>query len=237
MCGRYSVDLKWDDVAKLYDLSKQGPLPQWNFQPSYNVCPTDPVPVIIPDLDKRKLVLMRWSIVPGWWSKPLKELRLATFNARAETVAEKPFFREAFKRSRCHIPASGYYEWHYSNPDDKKEKPQPYYFTRRDGQLMTFAGLYETWHDKSEGKDIQSCAMVITEPNKLVSEVHDRMPVIIERDQFDTWLRTNDVREAAAMMKPAAEDVLVRRPVSKRINSSKTAKEDATLIEEVELVA
>ena len=111
MCGRYSADLKWDDVAKLYDLSKQGPLPQWNFQPSYNVCPTDPVPVIIPDFDKRKLVLMRWGLVPGWWSKPLKELRLATFNARAEKVQTKPFFRESFKRSRCLIPASGYYEW------------------------------------------------------------------------------------------------------------------------------
>ncbi|MEA2880550.1 MAG: hypothetical protein QOF14_5746 [Hyphomicrobiales bacterium] len=78
--------------------------------------------------------------------------------------------------------------------------------------------------------------MVITEPNKHVAEVHDRMPVILEPDQFDTWLRTNDVREAASMLKPAAEDVLVRRPVSKRINSSKTAKDDATLLEEVTLV-
>jgi putative SOS response-associated peptidase YedK len=152
MCGRYSADLRWDDVAKLYDLSKQGPLPPWNFPPSYNVCPTDPVPVIIPNFDRRQLVVMRWGLVPGWWSKPLKELRLATFNARAETVEEKPFFREAFKRSRCLIPASGYYEWHYSNPDDKKEKPQPYYFSRRDGQLITFAGLYDTWHDRAENK-------------------------------------------------------------------------------------
>ena len=209
MCGRYSADLRWDDVAKLYDLSKQGPMPQWNFEPNYNVCPTDPVPVIIPNFDQRQLILMRWGLVPSWWSKPLKELRLATFNARAETVQEKPFFRDAFKRSRCLIPASGYYEWHYENPDDKKEKPQPYYFTRRDGQLITFAGLYDTWHDKAEGKSIQSCAMVITEPNKFVAEVHDRMPVLLERDQFDTWMRTNDVREAAAMLKPAAEDVLV----------------------------
>ncbi len=237
MCGRYSVDLRWDDVAKLYDLSKQGPLAQWNFQPSYNVCPTDSVPVIVPSFDGRQLVLMRWGLVPGWWSKPRKELRLANFNARAETVAEKPFFRDAFKRSRCLISASGYYEWHYANPDDKKEKPQPYYFSRRDGQLITFAGLYDTWHDRADNKNIQSCAMVITEPNKLVAEVHDRMPVILERDQFDTWMRTNDVREAAAMLKPAAEDVLVRRSVSKRINSSKTPKEDATLIEEVQLVA
>jgi len=232
MCGRYSVDLRWDDVAKLYDLSKQGPLPQWNFQPSYNVCPTDAVPVIVPNFDGRQLILMRWGLVPGWWSKSLKELRLATFNARAETVVEKPFFRDAFKRSRCLIPASGYYEW-----QDTPEGKQPYYFTRRDGQLITFAGLYDTWYDKTENKSIRSCAMVIAEPNKLVAEVHDRMPVILERDQFDTWMRTNDVREAAAMLTPAAEDVLVRRPVSKRINSSKTPKDDWTLIEEVRLVA
>src|SRR5436305_13356190 len=102
---------------------------------------------------------------------------------------------------------------------------------------MTCAGLYDTWHDKAEGKNVQSCAMVITRRNKLVAEVHDRWAVILERDQFDTWMRNNDVREAAAMLKPAAEDVLVRRSVSKRINSSKTPKEDATLIEEVQLVA
>jgi putative SOS response-associated peptidase YedK len=223
VCGRYSSDLKWEDFAKLYDL----PMPQWNFEPSYNVCPTDQVPVIIPNNDARRLVLMRWGLVPNWWSKPLKELRMATFNARAETVAEKPFFREAFKRSRCLMPASGYYEW-VDGPDGK----QPYYFTRRDGQPLTFAGIFDAWHDRAAGKGIQSCSMVITEPNKFAAEVHDRMPVILERDQFDTWMRTKDVGEASELLKPAAEDLLARRPVSKRINSSKTPKEDATLIEE-----
>src|SRR3954463_13984813 len=144
MCGRYSADLRWDDIAKLYDLSKQGPLPQWNFPPSYNVCPTDPVPVTIPTLDGRQLVLMRWGLIPNWWSKSLKEAKLATFNARAESVAEKPFFRDAFKRSRCLIPASGYYEW-----QDPPTGKQPYYFTRRDGELLTFAGLYDTWYDRA----------------------------------------------------------------------------------------
>jgi putative SOS response-associated peptidase YedK len=229
MCGRYSSDLRWDDVAKLYDLSKQGPLPPWNFQPNYNVCPTDNVPVVIPNFDQRQLVVMRWGLIPSWWGKPLKEAKLATFNARAESVHEKPFFREAFKRTRCLIPASGYYEWH-TTPEGK----QPYYFTRRDGQIMTFAGLYDTWHDKAADKNIQSCAMVITEPNKLVAEVHDRMPVILEREQFDTWMRTGDVREAAALLKPAGEDVLQKRPVSKRINSSRTPGDDPSLIDEVD---
>jgi putative SOS response-associated peptidase YedK len=161
-----------------------------------------------------------------------RDVQRASGDRPGETVLPRRLQTFALSHS-----LSGYYEWHYSNPDDKKEKPQPYYFSRRDGQLMTFAGVYDTWHDRAEKKNIQSCAMVIAEPNKFVAEVHDRMPVILERDQFDTWLRTNDVREAAAMLKPAGEDVLIRRPVSKRINSSKTTKDDPTLIAEVTLAA
>ena len=111
----------------------QGP-PHWNFPPSYNVCPTDPVSVIRPNADGREFVRMRWGLIPRWWSKPLKEMRVATFNARAETVQEKPFFRDAFKRNRCLMPISGYYEWQ-NTPDGK----QPYYFTRCDRQPMTIA--------------------------------------------------------------------------------------------------
>jgi putative SOS response-associated peptidase YedK len=231
MCGRYSSDLRWDDIAKLYDLAMQGP-PQWNFPPSYNVCPTDPVNVIRPNADGREFVRMRWGLIPRWWSKPLKEMRVATFNARAETVQEKPFFRDAFKRNRCLMPISGYYEWQ-NTPDGK----QPYYFTRRDGQPMTIAALWDTWHDKSENKQIESCAMVITEPNKFVADIHDRMPVILEREHFETWMRTDDLREAADLMKPAGEDVLERRAVSRRVNSSKAPADDPTLIEEVKLAA
>jgi hypothetical protein len=126
---------------------------------------------------------MRWGLVPYWWSKPLKELKLATFNARAETVTEKPFFREPFKHRRCLIPASGYYEWH-DTPGGK----QPYYFTRRDGEPVTIAGLWDRWRDKAGGDTITSCTMVITEPNDFVRELHDRMPVILEPDQFEPWL-------------------------------------------------
>ena len=100
----------------------------------------------------RKLEQMRWGLVPSWWNKPLKELRLATFNARAETVVEKPFFRSAFKRTRCLISASGYYEWKTIG----KEK-QPYYFTRRDGQIMTIAGLWSEWTNPETGKPQNTC--------------------------------------------------------------------------------
>jgi putative SOS response-associated peptidase YedK len=131
------------------------------------------------------------------------------------------------------MPVSGYYEWHYQNPADKTEKPQPYYFTRRDGKVMTVAALHATWPDRVEGRDIRSCTMVITEPNALVGAVMDRMPVVLEPSQFEQWLH-GTADEAAALMQPAAEDVLQRWPVSKRINSSHTAGDDPSLIERVE---
>jgi putative SOS response-associated peptidase YedK len=179
---------------------------------------------------KRTLVPMRWGLIPAWWNKPLKEMRLATFNARAETVATKPMFREAFKSKRCLIPASGYYEWS-GVPGNK----QPYYFTRRVGQPITFAGLWSIWKDKEAGNSLLSCTMVITEPNKLAAEIHDRMSVILEAKDFDQWER-GDAKDAAALMKPAAEDVLQKWPVSKRVNSSRTDDGDASLIEPIEKV-
>jgi putative SOS response-associated peptidase YedK len=110
--------------------------PPHNLRPCYNVCPTDPVDVVTAD---RQLVTMRWGLVPRWWNKPLKELRMATVNARAETVETKPVFRDAFKRSRCLIPLSGYDEWQ-ATPSGK----QPWYFTAADGSpILTAAGLWD----------------------------------------------------------------------------------------------
>jgi putative SOS response-associated peptidase YedK len=168
---------------------------------------------------------MRWGIIPGWWKKPLKEMRLATFNARAESVAEKPMFRDSFRRRRCLIPASGYFEWH-----DTPEGKQPYYFTRCDGQVMTIAAIQDAWNDPHSGERIRSCAMLFTEPNRFVAEMHDRMPVVLEPNDFEQWER-GDVKDAAALMKPASEDVLQKWPVSKRVNSSLARDDDASLID------
>jgi putative SOS response-associated peptidase YedK len=152
-------------------------------------------------------------------------MKLATFNARAETVAEKPMFRSAFNRTRCLMPVSGYYEW-----QDTCEGKQPYYFTRRDGQPITIAGLWDEWHDKSTGENLKSCAMVITEPNKFIADVHNRMPVILEAKDFEQW-EHGDTKDAAELMKPADENTLQRWPVSKRVNSSRALDDDPTLIE------
>jgi putative SOS response-associated peptidase YedK len=116
MCGRSTYKLTWEEIVALYRLTLDQPAR--NTQARYNVCPTTTIDTIVGADGKRQLVPMRWGLVPSWWSKPLKELKLATFNARAETVTEKPFFREAFKRTRCLIPVSGYYEWE-STPGGK----------------------------------------------------------------------------------------------------------------------
>src|SRR5262249_50146141 len=188
--------------------------------------PTDNVDAVIARDDSRVLQPMRWGLVPWHWKKPLKQLRLATFNARVETVATKPMFRDAFKRHRCLIPASGYYEWQ-DTPDGK----QPWYFTAADGStVLTMAGLWDRWANVETKEQLLSCTMLITEPNRYVAEVHDRMPVILKPEQFDGWLDgsmgADDIRA------PIDDDYLRRRRVSRRVNSSRAPNDDATLIDE-----
>ncbi len=233
MCGRFTDMYTWEQLWRLYMLSVG--FPQSNMQPNYNHCPTDPTSTILLRDGKRVFERMRWGLIPQWWSKPLKELRLATFNARAETIDTKPFFRGAFKRNRCLIPVSGYYEWHYDEPENKKKKPQPYYFTARDGSpILTAAGLWDEWKDRQSGETIRSCTMIITEPNKFVAKVHDRMPVVLRPDQFDAWLDGSAGKE---ILVPAAEDMLDKVSVSQRVNSSRAPNDDPTLIEPVALAA
>ncbi len=222
MCGRYTRMYTWAELYALYMLT----LAKSNFQPRYNICPTTRVDVITSKDGQKELQEMRWGLVPSWWSKPLKELRLATFNARAETVHEKPFFRRAFKSKRCIIPASGYYEWQTIG----KEK-QPWYFTGQ-GPVLSIAGIWDEWTDKETGQPLKSCSMIITEPNKFVAEVHDRMPVLLQPAQFDGWLSGELGRESLV---PAPEDLLNKIPVSKRVNSSRTPDEDETLIQSVDV--
>ncbi len=221
MCGRFTQKYTWSELVELYRLTQ----PPQNHRPSYNVCPTDPVIVIVPGDGGLFLMPMRWQLIPRWSKKPLKELP-ATFNARVETVAEKPMFREAFKRNRCLIPASGYFEWQ-TTADGK----QPYYITPRNGSTLTFAGLWEDWHDRVNDETIASCTMIITTANSFVSAIHDRMPVILEPDSIGPWLSGNARTE---LLTPAPEDALRMWPVSKRVNKVGNA-DDPTLIEPVVL--
>jgi putative SOS response-associated peptidase YedK len=168
------------------------------------------------------------GLVPGWWKKSLKDLP-ATFNARAETVAEKPMFRDAFQRRRCLIPISGYFEWVMA-PDGK----QPFYFTRADAAPITVAGLWDEWTNPETGAPLRSCTMIITGANDFTRKVHDRMPVILEPESFAPWLSGNTGTE---FLRPAANDVLQTWPVSRRVNSSRAPGDDPTLIDPVALPA
>lgn len=228
MCGRTTKNYTWEQIHALYKLAVPAAIP--NMQPSFNVCPTDPVDVVVVLEGRRELAQMRWGLVPFWWSKPLKELRLATFNARVETVETKPFFREPFKQRRCLMPLSGYYEW-----QDTPTGKQPWYFTARDGSpLLTAAGLWDQWKNKETGERIKSCTMIITTPSEFVAEVHDRMPALLLPNQFQHWL-SGEMKANA--LTPAPNDYLQRWPVSKRVNSSKADKDDSRLIDPIKLAA
>ncbi len=227
MCGRSTYKLTWEEIVRLYRLTLNAP--PHNMQPRFNVCPTTTIDTIVSQHGERNLMPMRWGLVPSWWSKPLKELKLATFNARSETVTTKPFFGP-FKRRRCLIPVSGYYEW-----QDTPGGKQPWYFTARDDSpALTVAGLWDEWKDSETGKQLKSCTMIICGPNDFVAEVHDRMPVLLAENDFEPWLSGT---AGVELLKPAPNDLLQKWPVSKRVNSSRASDDDASLIEKVEVAA
>ena len=225
MCGRFTNRLTWREIVALYRLSVPV-TPERNLPARYNICPTMMIEAVVERDAKREFVPMRWGLIPSWWKKTAKEAP-STFNARAETVAEKPMFRSAFKRNRCLIPASGYYEW-AKVPNGK----QPYYYTARDGSPLTIAGLWDEWKDIETGEPLKSCTMIITNANELASKVHDRMPVLLSPDEFEPWLSGQAGTE---ILNRAPELALQVWPVSRRVNSSRAPGDDPTLIEEVDL--
>ena len=227
MCGRFTVKATWAELVALYRLTMDAP--PHNLRPRYNVCPTDPVDVVTAEEGKRELITMRWGLIPRWWSKTIKDAKMATFNARAETVETKPFFRDAFKRTRCLIPMSGYYEW-----QDTPGGKQPWYFTAADGSpLLTAAGLWDEWKDRADRR----AAEVMHDDHHRAERVRCGRSTIacrcsLTEEQFAPWLSGE---AGVEYLKPAPNDYLQRWPVSKRVNSSKADADDATLIEPVEL--
>jgi putative SOS response-associated peptidase YedK len=163
------------------------------WPPSENVSPGDSIPVIT-DAIERELKVMRWGLVPSWAKDPA--IGYKTINARAETVAEKPSFRNAFAHRRCLILASGFYEWL-----DIGARKQPYRFTLKDHKLFTFAGLWENWQDRN-GIELTTCTIITTMPNRMVAEIHDRMPVILDKDHCWAWLEHRPFPELQAMLVP-----------------------------------
>lgn len=224
MCGRFTNKHSWRELHDLYRLTDARP----NFPPRYNIAPTDVVPVVRRrDDGQRELVMLRWGLIP-YWAKDEK-IVYSTINARAETVADKPAFREAFRRRRCIVPASGFIEW-----ETIGKKKLPYHFRRPDNLPLSLAGLWERW--AKGGEPVESFTIIVTEANDLVRPMHDRMPVALNDEDIERWLDpVTSPEELQGMLRPADEDVLVKERVSTRVNNVRNddpaclAVEDASL--------
>lgn len=208
MCGRFAFDypqrslLSWYNAISLPDLS-----------PRYNIAPTTDILVIRDTSDGRKGSLMRWGLIPHW-AKDIKKIPLFN-NARAETVASKLLFRNAFRKQRCIIPASGFYEWKLLN--DRKHK-QPYFISRIDNNPMSFAGIWES-ATVNEIK-IESCSIITTKCNDLMRPIHDRMPMILPNDLLDVWLKPAQLPDEILipLLKPFDSTKIQAWPVSSNVN-------------------
>jgi putative SOS response-associated peptidase YedK len=207
-----------------------GPAPS-NMRPKYNVAPTETVDVVIDRGNGRELVQMRWGLVPAWAKPDPKDpnkpaTSFATFNARSEEVETKPTFRDVWRaKRRCLIPASGFFEW-----TGEKTDRQPHYFTRADGAIIGFAGLWDVWKNRKTGEDIYSCTILIHQPSRFMAQYHDRMPAILEEKDFDPWLSGAAGKE---VLQPAPENVLREWAVSKRVNATKDKSDDPGLIDPI----
>jgi putative SOS response-associated peptidase YedK len=210
MCGRYRLSRRKQLVEEYFG----GVSGAEEWSPRYNIAPTQSVPVIRqnPKEPARELSLMRWGLIPSWAKDPLAAAKM--INARPETAATKPAFRDSLRLRRCLIPADGFYEWHRTG-----KTKQPYCFEVDDGKLFAFAGIWDRWKDPA-GDAIKTCSILTTTPNALTAFVHDRMPVILDPDGYDLWLDpgVRDVKVASELLKPYDARTMLRYPVSTRIN-------------------
>ncbi|MEZ5372123.1 MAG: SOS response-associated peptidase [Microthrixaceae bacterium] len=202
----------------------------------YNIAPSAEVFVVYEDGDLRRLDGFHWGLVPGW-AKDLKIGNRMT-NARAETVAEKPAFRRAFAKRRCIVPADGFYEWTKEpNPaNPKKQRKQPHFISRPDGEPYAFAGLWERWRGDLDGSEteVRSTTIITTTANEPMSELHDRMPVMLAPEHWDAWLDPDnaDIDTLGQLLVPAPPRLITHHPVSTEVNNARN--QGAHLIEAVD---
>ena len=210
MCGRFSLSTAPDWVAEHFGLEEVPDL-----KPRYNIAPTQDVAVVRQrPAGGKHLGLLRWGLLPA--SMPDAPGGAPLINARSETVADKPSFRQAFLQRRCLVPADGFFEWKRVNG-----RKQPIYFTLRDHEPFAFAGLWERWV-ASDGHPVESCTILTTEPNALVLPVHDRMPLILEPAGYDAWLAhdSDPERDLVPLFRPYSGGQMESYPVSPMVNSA-----------------
>ncbi len=214
MCGRYKLAHKLQRIAEKFRVVRRVP----NFAPRYNIAPTAAVPVVFQGEDGVAIDLMRWGLIPGWSRGP--DPRFSMFNARADSIEEKPAFRQAFRTRRCLVPADGYYEWQTAGKGPK----QPYLIRRRDEEVMYFAGVWECWRSP-DGHTVMSMAIVTTEAADSISFIHDRMPIVLTEDLGRNWIASETTQQALlSLMADAKENwdpvALEALPIHQRIGNA-----------------
>jgi putative SOS response-associated peptidase YedK len=221
MCGRFSQSQTAEAIARAFQVTVP------SLTPRYNVAPTQSVATVLqtPEHKDRQFKMLHWGLIPSWAKDPKMGAKL--INARTETVAEKPAFRSAFRKRRCLVVADGFYEW--QQQENTKQK-QPYYFRLNDRHPFAFAGLWEHW-ENGNGEEIESCTLLTTEPNELMRPVHNRMPVILDPNDYDLWLdlEVQKPELLQPLLRPYPSEEMMAYPVSKAVN--KPSNDNAECVE------
>lgn len=228
MCGRFSLTATPEELAKLFDLSNVD-----GFPPRYNIAPTQPILMVtVGPANNLIAPLVRWGLVPSWVKDPGDFTLLV--NARSETAAQKPSFKNAMRHRRTLIPASGFYEWfrpanvkNAENGGKDNKSKQAYWIRPKDGGIVCFGGLVETWAG-ADGSEIDSGCILTTNANQVISPIHHRMPVIIQPKDFERWLncKNSEPRDVLDLMQPAPNDYFEAIAVSDRVNKVSNANPD-----------
>jgi putative SOS response-associated peptidase YedK len=220
MCGRYRLSRRKEVLDQYFDMHSGDE--QW--EPRYNIAPTQSVPVVRQNGEdsSRELCVLKWGLVPSWATDP--SVGASMINARSETAATKPAFRDALRLRRCLIPTDGFYEWKRMG-----KARQPYCFEVNGGELFAFAGIWDCWRDRN-GTAMETCSILTTTANSVTRIVHDRMPVILNPDSYDLWLDPGmkDVSEVSELLRPYDARLMRCYPVSSRINSAVNDDEECS---------
>jgi putative SOS response-associated peptidase YedK len=232
MCGRYASSRKPEDLVEEFEVDK---VTEKHLEADYNVAPTKDVYAVLERSPKdapaespaeRRLTVLRWGLVPSWAKDAAIGNRL--INARMETLAEKPAFKRAFAKRRCLLPADGYYEWYPTQQKGKSGRPlkQPFFIHPADGSVLAMAGLYEIWRDRSvpedqDGAFVWTATIITTQAEDELGRIHDRMPMIVERERYADWLdpHVSEPEELRRLLVPASPGRLEAYPVSTSVNN------------------
>lgn len=227
MCGRYTLKANQRQLTELFSAGPHRNVPEWWER--YNIAPQQDAPIVRVGREGRVVAMARWGLIPSWAKEPA-ELKSMPINARADRVAASPMFRHALHRRRCLVPATGFYEWQSRGPRQPK---QPYHLRPREGGLFAFAGLWERW-ERQDGEPIDTFTILTTDPNELVKPIHDRMPVILPAQAWDTWLdpQPRDSEHLTSLLKPLDAAHWQASAVSRHVN--RPANDDPGCIEPID---